>query len=250
MGCLLCFHFTTWLRCVLSEGSGERCVGSCELDTREGNLNLRNPAQSKILKNHLNSFHTLLDFPSFHLGADIVFRSQKEPFFFFLLSDSQRKDKCSMAKKKRSEQYYEVHVTHKGSASAQRGFIFNTSPDSSAKKVHITPPLSRFPGQIRPRPARGRRYLRVSFPPVKISGARGQRSPFLLFFFLFFSRQECVVARSSAEVNRIVWSSGNSVSMTSSESSQEWKGGGGGGEGGRKSPPREKMEGFESEVLG
>lgn len=59
-----------------------------------------------------------------------------------------------------------------------------------------------------------------------------------------------MVARSSAEVNRIVWSSGNSVSMTSSESSQEWKGGGGGGEGGRKSPPREKMEGFESEVLG
>lgn len=57
-----------------------------------------------------------------------------------------------------------------------------------------------------------------------------------------------MVARSSAEVNRIVWSSGNSVSMTSSESSQEWKGGGGGG--GRKSPPREKMEGFESEVLG
>lgn len=107
------------------------------------------------------------------------------------------------------------------------------------KKVHITPPLSRFPGQIRPRPARGRRYLRVSFPPVKISGARGQRSPFLLFFFLFFSRQECVVARSSAEVNRIVWSSGNSVSMTSSESSQEWKGGGGeGGEGGNLLPGR------------
>lgn len=42
-----------------------------------------------------------------------------------------------------------------------------------------------------------------------------------------------MVARSSAEVNRIVWSSGNSVSMTSSESSQEWKGGGG-GEGGRE----------------
>lgn len=49
-----------------------------------------------------------------------------------------------------------------------------------------------------------------------------------------------MVARSSAEVNRIVWSSGNSVSMTSSESSQEWKGGGGGGRGGGNLLPGRK----------
>lgn len=51
-----------------------------------------------------------------------------------------------------------------------------------------------------------------------------------------------MVARSSIEVNRIVWVCGNSVRVTSSESLQEWKA--------KEIPPREKMEGFEREVLG
>ena len=111
---------------------------------------------------------------------------------------------------------------------AQRGFIFNTSPDSSAKISDHTPS---FPLSWSDKTPTGERSaLSDSVVSTRqISGARGQRSPFSLsfIFYFFFSRQECVVARSSAEVNRIVWSSGNSVSMTSSESSQEWKGGGG-----------------------
>lgn len=100
------------------------------------------------------------------------------------------------------------------------------------KSSHHTPsfPLSRSDKT----PTGERSALSASVVSTR-QNLRCERSAvaFFALFFLFFSRQECVVARSSAEVNRIVWSSGNSVSMTSSESSQEWKGGGG-GEGGRE----------------
>lgn len=87
--------------------------------------------------------------------------------------------------KTRSEQYYEVHVKHKGSALAQSGFIFNTSPDLSAKNVKSRPVFPAIPaksGRIRRQPVRGRRYLRVSFPSAEFSGARGRPPPFFFFF--------------------------------------------------------------------
>lgn len=93
--------------------------------------------------------------------------------------------------KKRSEQYYEVHVKLKSLALEQSGFIFNTSPDLSAKDFRPHPLFPTVPamrGQIRPPPVRGRRYLRVSFPSAE---SQVREVSCLFFFFSFFEAGMC-----------------------------------------------------------
>lgn len=120
-------------------------------------------------------------------------------------------------------------MSHTKARPRHREALSSTHHPTRLQKIsHHTPsfPLSRSDKT----PTGERSALSASVVSTR-QNLRCERSAvaFFLFFFLFISRQECVVARSSAEVNRIVWSSGNSVSMTSSESSQEWKGGGGEG---------------------
>lgn len=136
--------------------------------------------------------------------------------------------------KTRSEQYYEVHVRHKGLALAQLGFIFNTTPDLSAKNPNHT--------QTSPLP---QQWVVLSESVVSISqvsGARGQPPvppPPFFFFFLWSSnvwqqeaalriKQDCLEQWKLVE-DDIIWE------LTGME---------------RKSPPRVKTQGFEREMLG
>lgn len=135
--------------------------------------------------------------------------------------DSEGKDKCSMAERRGHNNI----IKFMSSTKTQYAFIFKASPDLSVKKAKSRPVFPSIPamsGQIRPQTGKGRRYLSVTFPFTKTQ-VREVSGPFPLLSFLFFNAGMCG-SRSRAEVNRLVWSCGNSAGMTSSERSQEWKG--------------------------
>lgn len=133
------------------------------------------------------------------------------------MSDFQGKDKCPMAKR-RGRNNIMKFMSNTKAQSLHKAALSLTHHLTCLQKLQIPPRLSRCPSHERAdkQTVRGHCYLTVLFPPAK-SQVREVGG-------LFFLKQECVVARSHSEVNRIVWSYGNSVSMTSSESSQEWKG--------------------------